>query len=169
MLLVQELRCLILGMQNGSLSILKWPLTDKNESTTIRKNELFQISLHTGPIIEISITNSFKHLISASTDGSIYYSELKIMNNNITKSLVKSYNILGDFDKYKPKIEIFMGLNEIYQYKTSEIRGKDTKALELKKKKKLIEKNNKELSESKMEEHEKEICMLEQQVKIFYK
>jgi hypothetical protein len=161
MLLVHELRCLILGMLNGSISILKWPLIDKNESTTIRKNELFEINLHTGPVIEISITNSFKHLISASTDGSIYYSELKIINNNIKKS----FNILGDFDKYKPKIEIFMGLNEIYQYKTSEIRGKDTKALELKKKKKLIEKNNKELSESKMEEHEKEICMLEQQVK----
>lgn len=161
MRIVQDLRCLIFGMQNGSISILKWPLVDKNDSTTIRKNELFEINLHTGPVIEILITNSLKYIISASVDGSIYYSELKIVNTN----QIKSFNVLGDFDKYKPKIEIFMGLNDIYQYKTSEIRGKDSKALALKKQKKLIEKNNKELSESKMEEHEKEICMLEQQVR----
>ena len=164
MRIVQELRCLIFGMHTGSISILKWPLSDKNESTTIRKNELFEINLHTGPVIEILVTNSLKHLITASTDGSIYYSEIKIVSNNT----VKSFNVLGDFDKYKPKIEIFMGMNEIYQYKISEIRGKDSKALALKKQKKLIEKNNKELSESKMEEHEKEICMLEQQVNKFY-
>lgn len=162
MKIIQDLRCLIFGMNNGSVKIFKWPFTEFSENTKLKNNQLFQISLHTSPVIDVYVTNSLKYLISASNDGSIYYSELLV---DIFGSL-KSYNILAENDKMKPKMEIYIGLNEIFQYKTVEIRNADSEAEVLKKKKKLLEKHNKELIQNKTNDHEMEMKSLEDQVRI---
>lgn len=161
MKIIQELRCLIFGMPNGSVKIFKWPFVEFSENVKLRNNQLFEISLHTSPVIDVYVTNSLKYLISASNDGSIYYSELLVDIHGA----YTSYNILAENDKIKPKIEIFLGLNEIFQYKTIEIRNADSNAEILKKKKKHLEKHNKELIENKTDDHEREIKALDDQVK----
>ncbi len=162
MKIIQDLRCLIFGTTYGSVKIFKWPFSEFTENTKLKSNLLFEISLHTSPIIDVYVTNSLKYLISASNDGSFYYSELRV---DFFGSL-KCYNILAENDKIKPKMEIFIGLNEIFQYKTVEIRNADSSAEVLKKKKKLLEKHNKELIENKTNDHETEIKNLEDQVLI---
>jgi len=164
MKIIQDLRCLIFGMQNGSIKIFKWPFDEMNENFKLKKNLMFEINLHTAPVIDVYVTNSLKYLISASKDGSIYYSELL---TEIYGSL-RPYNLLGESDKNKPKIEVFLGLNEIFDYKTLEIRNADTTAGVLKKKKKLLERHNKELIENKTNDHEREIKSLEDQVLLIF-
>jgi len=160
MKIIQDLRCLIFGMQNGSIKIFRWPFNDFNENTKLKNNLIYEINLHTAPVIDLYVTNNLKYLITSSKDGSIYYSELYVDYYGG----LKPYHLLGDNDKLKPKIEIFLGLNELFQYKTVEIRNADSNAEVLKKKKKLLEKHNKELIETKTNDHEREIKALEEQV-----
>lgn len=164
MKIIQDLHCLIFGMQTGAIKIFKWPFNEYNEYTKLKSNQLFEISLHTAPVIETYVSNNLKNLITASVDGSIYYSELYV---ELLGSM-KAYNLLAENDKLKPKMEIFLGLNEIYQYKTIEIRNNDNSAAVLKKKKKLLEKHNKELAENKMKDHQRDVTALEDQVIFFY-
>lgn len=163
MKIIQELHCLIFGMPNGSVKIFKWPFTEFSENTKLKTNQLFDISLHTSPVIDVYVTNSLKYLISASNDGSIYYSELLVDINGG----LKSYNILAENDKMKPKIEIFLGLNEIFQYKTIEIRNADFNSEVLKNRKKHLEKHNKEMIENKTNDNDREMNALDYQVKNF--
>ena len=162
MKIVHELKCIIFGTQNGWIKIFTWPFNEYNENTKLKSNLIYEISLHTGPVIDITLTNSLKYIITASSDGSIFYSEILV---NLS-GFYKGYNLLLDHDKFKPKIDIFLGINEINQYKISEVRNNEQISKVLNKKKKILEKHNKEHGESKMGDHEREIKNLEDQVNI---
>ncbi len=162
MKIIQELKILVFGMQNGLIKIFKWPFNEFNENTKLKSNMIYEINLHTGPVIDLFVTNNLKYLITASRDGSIYYSELFFDY----LGTLKPFYLLGENDKLKPKIEVFLGLNEIFQYKTNHIRDADSNADRLKKKKKLLEKHNMELIDTKTNDHLKEINSLEEQVNL---
>lgn len=154
------MKCLILGMSDGKVNVYKWPFEFTHEKTNIREYLMFLTNLHSGPIVNLSVLNSMKYLISCSTDGSIYINEFYVRYG--TEYMF--YNKLMDFNPIKSKFEPITEISDLFEFKINEIRSIDYKVENLIKNKTFLEKSNKDTIENKKTDYEKEIKILEDNV-----
>jgi len=159
-----ELKCLILGMSDGRVNVYKWPFEYNNEKSNIRDYLIFITNLHSGPVINLTLLDSLKHLITCSTDGSIYVNEFYVRYG----TEYSFYNKLTDFNILKSKFEPLTDISDLFEFKINEIRSIDNKIENLIKNKTFLERSNKDTLENKKLENEKEIKILEDNVKINY-
>lgn len=160
--LIMEMKCLILGMSDGVVNVYKWPFEfqGEKEKSNIREYLTFLTNLHSGPIMNLTILNSSKFLITASSDGSIYLNEFYVRYG----TEYMQYNKLMDFNPIKSKFEPITEISDLFEFKINEIRAIDNKVESLIKNKTFLEKSNKDTIENKKSDYEKEIKILEDNV-----
>ena len=158
--LVQEMKCLILGMSDGVVKVYKWHFDFSNEKSNIRDYLIFLTNLHSGPVMNISILNSSKYLITCSTDGSIYLNEFYVRYG--TEYMF--YNKLMDINPLKSKFEPVTEISDLFAFKINEVRSIDHKVDNLIKNKTFLEKSNKDTIENKASDYDKDIKTLEDNV-----
>jgi len=162
--LIHELKCLLVGTQDGELRIYKWPfeITDSSKNLSSRENLMYRTNLHFGSIISIQVLNNLSYVFTASSDGSVYCNELFVKQ----AGEYKYYNKLFDFLGNKPKVDSVINISDLFNFNVNEIRAIDSKVESLIKTKNTLEKSNKDNLELKIGDYEKDLKSLENQVKI---
>jgi hypothetical protein len=162
--IVKELNCLLLGMEDGSLRIYKWPFDANDGSKDSHINEskqlLTEISLHSKPLSNILISGNMKNIITASMDGSLIYSNLLTIKDN---RLQEVDSLLEQGLKLKPMIEDIMKLHDVFEFRISDIKKKDKKVSELDELIKALKSNMHEQKDSVLNDHRAEITNLDYQ------
>ncbi len=161
--IIHELKCLLIGMQDGHLKIFKWPMGENNEITkniSNREGLMYITNLHFGPIIGLQVLNNLSYLFTASNDGSVYFNEFYVRQGGEYRFFDK----LLEFNGPKPKMDTVINISDLFYYNINEIRGIDSKVESLIKNKNLLEKSNKDQLELKKTDYEKDMKSLEEQV-----
>jgi hypothetical protein len=131
--IIQDLKCLIIGYKNGNLKIYKWSFKPNlfNLSDTLTLDSdldnqiLSSINLHSESLDNFILTKNNKHIITSSSDGSIYLCRLMVSQKGKIE-IFDYFNKNGG--KLKPKTEELLKMCDIHDFILGDITKKDEKA-----------------------------------------
>ena len=76
-LISKKLKVAIFGTSTGSVRVYLWPFCYTQKENV----QYIDVTIHQGPCVQLRVTYDNLYLISASLDGSIFFSKIKEVEN----------------------------------------------------------------------------------------
>lgn len=161
--IIQDLKCLLIGTEEGKLKIFSWPFDLSSPEKGIEKYLLSEISLHSAALNNLYITKNLKQIVTSSIDGSVILNKLMVLKNES----LEEFDYFNEYRaKLAPNIERSFKVSDIHEYVHTEIKKKDQKAVELKKTHTTMSTNFETKKNAMIEDHQLEMRNLDEQVSI---